>query len=267
MTVDKKQVELEQLIHILHHGIGLQDASVKGSFKIIGKKLAGDIPLGSEAATFVTRKRMMLMSLQMQMLVSVMQSILSLLLLVVMLLMVWATYPQTEWFLLAVTIGLILWLVYSGKQARASWKLIKIIKPIEQIHADPKRKVETQRVQNLAGQASQFAKPRLMTRLIGTVIIIMSGFSLYQLYLDPPQYWFRLYFILPFLFMLGIGLVVYPINKQENLHLYGVTQMSIKDMPWGVKLCLLIGAGLSVAMLLAFEMGLDVFSYINNILG
>lgn len=73
MTVDKEQAELEQLIHILHHGIGLQDDSVKGSFKIVGKKLAGDIPLGSEAVTFVTRKRMMLMSLQMQMLVSVMQ--------------------------------------------------------------------------------------------------------------------------------------------------------------------------------------------------
>ena len=256
MTIDKKQVELEQLIHILHHGIGLQDASIKGSFNIIGKKLAGDIPLGSEAATFVTRKRIMLMSLQMQMLVSVMHLVLSLLLLVVMMLMVWATSPQTEWWLFAVNIGLVLWLVYSIKQASASWKFIKAIKPVEQIHADPKRKVETQRVENLARQASQFAKPRLITRLIGSVIIIMSGFSLYHLYIDPPQYWFRLYFILPFLFMLGVGLVVYPINKQENLHLYGVTQMSFKAMPWGVNLCLLMGAGLSIAMLVAFEMGL-----------
>ncbi len=54
--------------------------------------------------------------------------------------------------------------------------------------------------------------------------------------------------------MLGLGLVIYLVNKQENLHLDGVTQMPLKDTPLGFELCLLVGAGLSVAMLLAFEM-------------
>ena len=61
---DKEQARTDAIVEVLHHGAGLNDSSIKGTFRIIGKKIAGEIPLGAESPTFATRKRMILFSLQ-----------------------------------------------------------------------------------------------------------------------------------------------------------------------------------------------------------
>ncbi len=44
---DKEQARTDAIVEVLHHGTGLNDSSIKGTFRIIGQKLMGDIPLGA----------------------------------------------------------------------------------------------------------------------------------------------------------------------------------------------------------------------------
>ena len=61
---DKEQARTDAIVEVLHHGAGLNDSSISGTFRIIGLNLTGDIPLGAESPMFATRKRMILCSLQ-----------------------------------------------------------------------------------------------------------------------------------------------------------------------------------------------------------
>ena len=47
MMNDKEQARTDAIVEVLHHGAGLNDSSIKGTFRIIGKKIAGEIPLGA----------------------------------------------------------------------------------------------------------------------------------------------------------------------------------------------------------------------------
>ena len=38
---DKEQARTDAIVEVLHHGAGLNDSSIKGTFRIIGKKIAG----------------------------------------------------------------------------------------------------------------------------------------------------------------------------------------------------------------------------------
>ena len=44
---DKEQALTDAIVEVLHHGAGLNDSSIKGKFRIIGKTIAGEIPLGA----------------------------------------------------------------------------------------------------------------------------------------------------------------------------------------------------------------------------
>ena len=44
---DKEQARTDAIVEVLHHGACLNDSSIKGTFRIIGQKLMGDIPLGA----------------------------------------------------------------------------------------------------------------------------------------------------------------------------------------------------------------------------
>ena len=60
--------------------------------------------------------------------------------------------------------------------------------------------------------------------------------------------------------MLADGIMFYSISKAENLHLYGITQIPFKYMPFGMKLCLFIGALLSATMFIVDTFGINIFS-------
>ena len=96
----------------------------------------------------------------------------------------------------------------------------------------------------------QFAKSRSMARLAGICIALIAAATLFYIFTGSSQSVPRIYVILPFMFMLGLGLALYPISKAETFHLYGTTQIPFKHMPLGMKICLGIGVVLTVMLLI-----------------
>ena len=113
---------------------------------------------------------------------------------------------------------------------------------------------------DLQRNAKQFAQSRLASRFIALFIMLMSAYTM-NLYASDMQTQLKhLYFLTPFTFMLAVGIMFYPISKAENLHLYGVTQIPFKYIPFGMKLCLFIGALLSATMFIVDTCGINIFS-------
>ena len=88
MMNDKEQARTDAIVEVLHHGEGLNDSSMKGTFRIIGKKIAGEIPLGAESPTLASRKHMVLFSLQSSRISDLLQFFVALLMLFIVILMV-----------------------------------------------------------------------------------------------------------------------------------------------------------------------------------
>ena len=257
---DKEQARTDAIVEVLHHGAGLNDSSIKGTFRIIGKKIAGEIPLGAESPTFATRKRMILFSLQFSRIRNFLQFFLALLMLFIVILMVWATYPSVIWWLFLMSAVLAYWAYSSISSFVRKGRLISVIKAQEQIYPDPVIKAQTQRVYNVQKHANQFAQSRLGSRLISLFILLMSAYTMNLYTADMPTQLKHFYFLAPFTFMLAVGIIFYPISKAENLHLYGVTQILFKYIPFGMKLCLFIGALLSATMFIVDTFGINIFS-------
>ncbi|OXL25781.1 hypothetical protein [Psychrobacter sp. DAB_AL32B] len=260
MINHKDQARIDELIEILHHGVGLNDASIKGTLRIMGKKLTDEIPLGAESPTFIARKRLILIGLQAKRLNALLKCLVSLISLFIFVVMIWAVYPNVKWWLLLIVFILTYWLYSSIRDVWQIGRLIPAIKSIEQIYTDPILSVQNQRVHDVGKYARQFAKPRFITRLIALFIMVMSAYLMVIFYAEKPMQLLGFYFLAPFMFMIAVGLIFYPINKVENMHLYGITQMPYKYMPFGFKLCLLIGLVLSVVMLGADWLGVDAFN-------
>ncbi|PKG34289.1 MULTISPECIES: hypothetical protein [Psychrobacter] len=96
----------------------------------------------------------------------------------------------------------------------------------------------------------QFAKSKSMTRIGGIFIMLVSAATLYYIFTSSEQSVPRIYVVLPFMFMLGFGLMLFPISKAETLHLYGTTQIPFKHMPLGMKICFGIGIVLTLMLLI-----------------
>ena len=99
-------------------------------------------------------------------------------------------------------------------------------------------------------QADQFAKSKSVARLAGVGIMIVSAATLYYIFTSSEQSVPRIYVVLPFMFMMGFGLMLFPISKAETLHLYGTTQIPFKHMPLGMKICFGIGVILTIMLLI-----------------
>lgn len=212
--------------------------------------MTNELPLGADAPTFAMRKRIIMLGLRSKQVKKLLEVVLLLFLLLAFLGMSWATYPTIPWWIyLAIPIlayCTYLW-IESLQQIR---RLIHIIKSVEPIIDDPTPHQGNQLIQEESDYARLFAKPRLITRLTGVLIAVLTGSLLYYIYSSQPSSLPQIYVLLPFFFMLGISLLIYPISKIENLHRYGAAQMQYKHMPLGLKMCLLIGAVLSVLLLL-----------------
>ena len=96
----------------------------------------------------------------------------------------------------------------------------------------------------------QFAKSKSIARLAGIGIMIVSAATLFYIFTSDSQSVPRIYVVLPFMFMMGFGLMLYPISKAETLQLYGTTQLPFKHMPLGMKICFGIGAFLTAILLI-----------------
>lgn len=262
MFNNKEQARIDALLEVLHYGAGLNDSSIKGTFRIIGQKLAGDIPLGAESPTFATRKRIILFSLQSSRIRNFLQFFLALLMLFIVILMVWVTYSNSSatWWLLLMSAGLAYWAYSSIISFVRKGRLISVIKAQQQLYPDPVIKTQTQRVYDVQRHAKQFAQSRLASRFIALFIMLISAYTMNLYTADMPTKLKHFYFLAPFTFMLAAGIMFYPISKAENLHLYGVTQIPFKYMPFGMKLCLFIGVLLSATMFIVDTFGINIFS-------
>ena len=181
MTPSKEQIEIEALINIVHHGIGLKDASIKGTLAVIGGKLTGDIPLGSEAPTFGIRKRLLLISLQHKRLLEAMQAISLLLIAIIFALMSWASYPDIPWWVMVFTPVCLYWAYTSIKTFRRLGRFIQAVKLTQQIYPDPTLNLQSQRVQDINKQRHRFGKSRMLSRVMGLGIAILA-FWMIQLF-------------------------------------------------------------------------------------
>ncbi|MDO5769228.1 MAG: hypothetical protein Q4P13_06965 [Psychrobacter sp.] len=99
----------------------------------------------------------------------------------------------------------------------------------------------------------QFAAARNKTRLFGVVMLIISlavmGYVIFYGVASVP----KVFFALPVLACLGLAIVIHPVSKAEMLHQYGIDQMSWGIMPMLYKILLVVGAIMSFAMLILFE--------------
>ncbi len=183
---NKEQARTDANIEVLHHGAGLDDSSIKGTFRIIGKKIAGKIPLGAESPTFATRKRIILFSLQSSRISNFLQFFLALLMLFIVILMVWATYPSVTWWLFLKSAVLAYWAYSSISSFVRKGRLISVIKAQGQLYPDPVIKAQTQRVYDVQKHANQFAQSRLASRLISLSIMLMSAYTMNLYTADMP---------------------------------------------------------------------------------
>lgn len=266
MTPSEEQIQIQKLMDMVHHGLEQQDTSVKGTLAITGAKLMGDIPLGSEAPAFAMRKRLILMDLRSKRFSEGLLAISLLFVAIIFTLIIWARYPDVPWWVM-LFIPICLYKVYtSTKTFRRLGRFIQAVKATEQVIPDRKLKIQPQRVQDINGRRQQFGKQRMLTRGMGLGLIIFAFWMFHQLYTESPVDLILLYLFFPNILMLGIGVIFYPVNKAETLYLYGVTQMSFKDIPAGLKLFLYLGAGLSVAMLVAYGFSVDLLGYLSPLL-
>lgn len=235
-------------------------AASRARSELLAKKIAGEIPLGAKSPTFASRKRMALFSLHSSRISDLLQFFVALLMLFIVILMVWATYPSVIWWLFLVSAVLAYWAYSSISSFVTKGRLISVIKAQQQIYPDPAIKAQKQRVYNVQRHANQFAQSRLASRFIALFILLMSAYTMNLYTADMPTQLKHFYFLAPFTFMLAVGIMFYPISKAENLHLYGVTQIPFKYMPFGMKLCLFIGALLSATMFIVDTFGINIFS-------
>lgn len=260
MINHEDQANIDALIEVLHHGVGLQDSSIKGTLKTLGRKLVNDIPLGADAPTFTSRKRFILISLQSDRVKKCLEIMCTIVILLIFVVMVWATYPDIEWWLFFAIPILAYWMYSSIISFNKIGQIISIIKAQEKIYPDPVANIQAQHIHNLNKHAKQFAKPRLLSRIVALFVMLISTYMMSLYTADAPSQLLPFYLFGPFAFMAAVGIMFCPINKAETLHLYGVTQIPFKYMPFFFKMCLLLGTLLSMVLFIVDTFGIDILS-------
>ena len=203
---------------------------------------------------------MVLFSLQSSRISDLLQFFVALLMLFIVIMMVWATYLSVTWWLFLMSVVLAYWVYSSISSFVRKGRLISVIKAQQQLYPDSVIKAQTQRVYDVQRHAKQFAQSCLASRFIALFIMLMSAYTMNLYTADMPTQLKHFYFLAPFTFMLAVGIMFYPISKAENLNLYGVTQILFKYMPFGMKLCLFIGALLSATMFIVDTFSINIFS-------
>ena len=129
---------------------------------------------------------MVFFSLQSSRISDLLQFFVALLILFIVILMVWATYPSVTWWLFLMSAVLAYWAYSSISSFVRKGRLISVIKAQEQIYPDPAIKVRTQRVYDVQKHANRFAQSHLASRLISLSIMLMSAYTMNLYTADMP---------------------------------------------------------------------------------
>ncbi|WP_010113697.1 hypothetical protein [Acinetobacter sp. P8-3-8] len=238
----KIKTEIEQLTLIIHQGINQQ--STKFDLNTVFNKVSGDLPLGADAPTFSSRKRMITFQALSKFIQFSVLSLITLIFASSLFFIVFAGKVKITF----IFIGLIC-LVFSLfflKHALNRLKVYFALKNVQQIIANPEKSLP---LVDEFSIAQQFSKERMITRLIGCLITTLSGAILWHIINTSPQPVVQITFVSPFMFMLGIGIILTPISKAESLHRYGTTRLPWKLFPPTLKLCIIIGVLMTILLI------------------
>ena len=216
------------------------------TFDIMLAKLSGSLPLGADAPTFATRKRIISLNL----LLSVLKLLFGFIFFVGLgALFIWAASDDLSGNSILAAIGLA-FLAAGGwvaKKLRYAFILFNAIYKLQQQYPDPAP--PSMPVVDEQALAQQFAPQRRLSRVVGAgMALLCSGQLLYFLQ-QPPASTIWLAFVLPVFMMLGVGLIFSPVSRAENLHRYGTAQLSWGNMPAPLKLCCSVGVAMAIALL------------------
>lgn len=249
MKSSDTQQHIATLEQIIQFGVG-QDRT-DGSLDIFIDKLSGKLPLGADAPTFESRKRIICLGLRSKIAQFSTITFLCGFLTLVSALMAWALIPDLTLFIYALVSLMYAWgCITAYRQSKNYYQILNAVKTLQQTQPDP---AVFHPVIDQYALDAQFFKSRQQTRVIACVIVLISGGCLFSIYQNPPKALLQVSFILPFMLMLGIGLLFQPISRKESLYLYGTAQLPWKHFPVFLKLCCILGGILSITMMISYE--------------
>ena len=220
------------------------------AFDIMLAKLTGKLPLGADAPSFATRKRMISLNLLLNLLKVLFGFVCCAALGG---LFVWAASDDLSGNIILAAMGVAFlaaggWL---GQKLRHHYQLFQAVYQLQQQYPDPAP--PSMPVVDELALAQQFGPQRRLSRLIGAAMALLCGGLLFYFLQQPPASTTSLAFVLPVFMMLGVGLLFSPVSRAENLHRYGTAQLPWANMPWPLKLCCSIGVLMALALLAWYE--------------
>jgi len=248
-----KSIDIQQSIgnlqQIIQFGVGQHRTD--GSFDIFIDKLSGKLPLGADAPTFASRKRIICLGLRSKIVQFSSVTFLCGCLSAIFALATWAFIPDLTLFIYALVSLMFAWgCITAYHQSKNYYQILNAIKALQQTQPDPE---VFHPVIDQQALDARFFKERQQARVIACFIIVVSGGCLFYIYQSSPKILFEISFLLPFMFMLGIGLLFHPISLKESLYLYGTTNLPWKHFPFFLKICCILGGFFSVAMMLFYK--------------
>lgn len=248
--MNKVEAEIQHLSHIIQFGIHQQNVSL--DIDLLADKLTGQIPRGADAPTFSARKNMINAQIFMKCIQFFFAAIIAFLVALVFIWLSWGELQKSniEPMFIGIALVAIAITVFSTLKFKYYFQVFNAIRKVIQVQADPERR-QIDADENFLAQ--QFSTQRRNTRFIGLFITLLSAVLLSYIFMTAPQNLIKLAFVLPFMLMLGIGIMIHPISKAENMYLYGTTQMPWKYFPTALKVCTILGVVFCILMLAWFE--------------
>lgn len=244
--------KIEQLTHIIQQGVGI--TRTDASMDIFLDKVTGSLPLGSDAANFSTRKKLILMQYFNKTIGDFVGVFFGFFLTIIFGSMSYFEFSEHnfgEWWIPIATIVFLVLFIIFFKSMKENYKIFRALRNVQPTQADPQPR--PMRVENEMQLAQQFGKQRLQSRIVGLGIMLITGYVLYGFFSHPPERVLKIVIILPFFFMLGLSLIINPINRAENMYRYNSAQISWQHMPIISKILVIIGAIASMIFLAIIE--------------
>ncbi|WP_293735158.1 hypothetical protein [uncultured Acinetobacter sp.] len=247
------QQSISTLEQIIQFGVGQNRTD--GSFDIFIDKLSGKLPLGADAPTFTSRKRIICLGLRSKIVQFSSITFLCGCLSAIFALATWAFIPDLTLFIYALVSLMFAWgCMTAYRQSKNYYQILNAIKALQQTRPDPE---VFHPVIDQQALDARFFKERQQARVIACFIIVVSSGCLFYIYQSSPKILFEISFLLPLMFMLGIGLFFCPISRKESLYLYGTAKLPWKHFPFFLKICCIFGGVFSIAMMLLYKVTLS----------
>jgi len=244
----KYEADIAKLQAIIQHGI--DSATPDSTWSVAFHKLTGNVPLGADSSQFATRKRFAMAQLMLGMLQSAGILIIGGLIALGFLWVGARGFPGNGLHLLLGAVFLALIYVAGWRPFFRRLALYRGIKPLVQTTPDSSHDLAFVAERAIS---RQFGKARLKSRMLGVLLMMVSGGFCYAGYStlvsNPQDQTSILVFVMPLFFFVGLGVFITGMNRPELVHRHGHAQARWKDFPAEMKVCVALGL---VASLLGF---------------